>query len=155
MALADLPFPEINAALNATATVLLASGYVCIRKGNREAHRRLMIAALATSTVFLVSYLTSKGVAGRIETRYAGDGPAKWTYYVILATHVPLAASLLGLVPWAVMPALAARFDTHRRRARILFPIWIYVSVTGVLVYLFLRLSGSFDAAAIALPAGR
>jgi len=152
MALSDLPFPEINASLNFAATVLLATGYVFIRKGMTDAHRRTMALALIASAVFLLSYLTSKYVAHRLETKYVGDGAGKWVYYFILITHVPLATSLLFFVPWTVLPALKGRFDIHRRRARFTFPVWMYVSVTGVLVYAFLRASGSFDAGLSHLP---
>lgn len=152
MALSDLPFPEINASLNFCAAVLLATGYALIKSGRRDAHKKVMATALVVSTVFLASYLISKGVAGRMETKYAGDGFGKWVYYFILATHVPLAASLLYFVPWAVMPAIKGVYEVHKRRARILFPIWMYVSVTGVLVYAFLKYSGSFDAGQSNLP---
>ena len=152
MSLSEVPFPELNASLNFAATVLLATGYGFIRKGNIAAHRRTMVMALIVSTVFLTSYLTSKYVAHRLETKYVGDGAGKWVYYFILITHVPLAASLLFFVPWTVIPAIKGRFDVHRRRARITFPIWMYVSVTGVLVYAFLRFSGSFDAGQSHLP---
>jgi putative membrane protein len=153
MALSDLPFPEINASLNFCAAVLLATGYALIKSGRRDAHKKVMATALVVSTVFLASYLISKGVAGRVETKYAGDGFLKYVYYLILATHVPLAASLLYLVPWAVLPAIRGEYEVHRRRARLLFPVWMYVSVTGVLVYAFLKYSGSFAAGQSNLPA--
>lgn len=152
MALSDLPFPEINASLNFCAAVLLAIGYALIKSGRRDAHKKVMATALVVSAVFLASYLVSKGVAGRVETKYIGEGAGRWAYYFILITHIPLAASLLYLVPWAVMPAIRGVYEVHKRRARILFPIWMYVSVTGVLVYLFLEYSGSFAAGQSNLP---
>lgn len=153
MALSDLPFPEINASLNGVATVLLGTGYALIKSGRREAHKKVMATALVVSAVFLLSYLTSKYIVGRLETPYKGDGVGKVLYYVILITHVPLAASLLFFVPWTVTPAIKGLYEVHKRRARITFPIWLYVSVTGVLVYLFLRQSGSYDAPGSHLPA--
>lgn len=152
MSLKDVPFPEINASLNFAATLLLATGYAFIRKGRTEAHKKTMALALVASTLFLASYLFSKYVAGRLETKYIGDGFGKIAYLFILITHVPLATSLLFFVPWTVVPALKGRFDVHRRRAKITFPIWMYVSVTGVLVYVFLRVSGSFEAGLSHLP---
>lgn len=152
MALSDLPFPEINASLNAVATVLLGTGYALIKSGRREAHKKVMAAALVASTVFLLSYLTYHYLSGRAETRYVGDGFGKVAYLVILLTHIPLAISLVFLVPWTVIPAIKGLYEVHKRRARITFPIWMYVSVTGVLVYAFLRMSGSYDAGLSHLP---
>lgn len=146
MSLSEVPFPEINASLNFLATVLLAAGFTLVKRGKVEAHKKVMALALVASTVFLACYLVSKGVAGRVDTKYVGEGVGRYVYYFILITHVPLAMSLLYFVPWAVIPALKGRYEVHRRRAKVLFPIWMYVSVTGVLVYLFLRLSGSFEA---------
>ena len=152
MALSDLPFPEINASLNFLATVLLGTGYVLIKSGRRDAHKKVMATALVVSAVFLVSYLSYHYLSGRAETKYVGAGLGKVAYLFILITHIPLAISLVYLVPWTVIPATKGLYEVHKRRARITFPIWMYVSVTGVLVYAFLRASGSYDAGLSHLP---
>ncbi len=128
--------PAVNASLNGLSTILLISAYVQIRKGNREAHRALMLSACASSVLFLTSYLIYHNNAGM--TKFLGEGWSRTAYFFILATHVPLAALVLPLVIVTVTFALRGNFERHRRIARITFPIWLYVSVTGVLVYFFL-----------------
>jgi uncharacterized membrane protein YozB (DUF420 family) len=125
--------PALNACLNATAAVLLSCGYLLIRQGRREAHRRVMLAALACSALFLVSYLTYHAQVGSV--RFQGQGPIRTAYFAILISHTILAAVIVPLVVATVVPALRGRFERHRRLARITLPLWGYVSVTGVVIY--------------------
>jgi putative membrane protein len=129
-------FPAINAGLNATAAVLLAIGYAAIRRRQILRHRRLMLSALATSALFLVSYLYYHAHAGA--TRFAGEGWIRPLYFAILGTHTLLAVVILPLVAVTLYRALRSRFPEHRRIARITLPAWVYVSVTGVVVYVML-----------------
>lgn len=128
--------PAINAALNATCVVLLVLGRLAIARRDRAAHRKLMLGAFGTSTVFLISYLIRFATSG--SHRYPGDGWDKIFYLVILFSHMVLAAVLLPLVLRALMLALRGDFAKHLRVVRWAWPIWMYVSVTGVLVYLML-----------------
>jgi uncharacterized membrane protein YozB (DUF420 family) len=131
MSVRDLP--HLNAALNATATLLLVLGWRLIRARRAEAHRRAMLGALGCSALFLVSYLVYHFEAGSV--RFPGTGAARTAYLAILASHTVLAAALPVLVAVTVSRALARRFDRHRRIARVTLPVWLYVSVTGVVVY--------------------
>lgn len=128
--------PALNALLNATSAALLVAGYLNIRRGRREAHRRLMLAAFATSVVFLTSYLVLRYHAG--VTHFTGQGWIRPVYFAILLSHTLLAAGMLPLVLVTLGRALRGRFDLHARIARWTLPVWLYVSVTGVLVYLIL-----------------
>jgi putative membrane protein len=128
--------PTVNATLNALTTVLLVCGYVLIRMHKPNLHRRFMIAAFATSTVFLVCYLVYHAQVGSV--RYPGTGTIRTVYLTILFTHTVLAASVPVLAVVTLRRGLAARFDRHRKIARIALPIWLYVSVTGVVVYVML-----------------
>jgi putative membrane protein len=134
----DLRFlPALNASLNALAASLLVAGYVAIRRGAWRVHRSCMASAFAASCVFLVSYLVYHYVHG--DTRFEGVGVARAVYLAILASHVLLS---MGIVPLALVTlffATTERFDRHRRIARITLPVWLYVSVTGVVIYLMLR----------------
>jgi uncharacterized membrane protein YozB (DUF420 family) len=125
--------PHLNAALNAATALLLLIGYVLIRRRRISAHRRVMLAALATSTVFLASYLAYHAQVGSV--RFRGTGPIRTVYFAVLLSHTVLAAAIVPLVALTVVPALRARFDRHRRMARVTLPLWGYVSVTGVVVY--------------------
>ena len=131
MTVRDLP--ALNALLNATSAVLLFLGWRLIRRGRREAHRRVMLAAVGCSTVFLVSYLAYHAQVGSV--RFQGQGAIRIVYFTILISHTILAAAVVPLVLVTLVRALQARFDRHRRLARVTFPIWCYVSVTGVIVY--------------------
>lgn len=131
MGVADLP--AVNATLNATAAILLSIGYVLIRKGRIETHRKVMLAAFATSALFLVSYLVYHANVG--SKRFPGVGTIRTVYLTILLTHTVLAAAIVPLVLVTLSRALSARFDRHRAIARWTLPIWLYVSVTGVVVY--------------------
>ena len=134
LSLHDLPF--LNALLNSTSTVFLLFGYAFIRKKNRRAHKFCMITSVIVSGLFLLSYVIYHFNVGSV--KYAGEGAARTLYFFILLTHTPLALSLPVLVPITLLRALRERFDKHVKLARITFPIWLYVSVTGVLIYLML-----------------
>lgn len=134
--LAVHPLATVNAVLNALAAVLLVAGWVLIRRGRVKAHRGVMVAAFVVSTVFLVSYLTRYAIEGT--HRFAGPDAVRPIYLAILATHVPLAAAVPLLALRMFFLAWKGRFDSHRRLGRITLPIWLYVSVTGVLIYCML-----------------
>jgi uncharacterized membrane protein YozB (DUF420 family) len=126
----------LNACLNALSALLLLSGWRAIRAGDRERHRRRMLAAVACSALFLASYLTRFALTG--VHRFPGGGALRAFYLALLASHTVLAALCLPLVLVTLGLALRGRLDRHRRLARVTFPVWLYVSVTGVLVYLML-----------------
>jgi uncharacterized membrane protein YozB (DUF420 family) len=130
--------PAVNATLNAIAAVLLVTGFLLIRNGRRRAHRGVMIAAFVTSVLFLASYLTYHGMRGGVSTPFGGEGIVRPIYFAILVTHVVLAAVVPVLAIITLRRGLSERFDRHRRIARWTLPIWLYVSVTGVLVYFML-----------------
>lgn len=134
MSIQDLP--AVNASLNALAAVLLTAGYFFIRRGRQRAHERCMLAALATSTVFLACYLVYHYNVG--SRPYEGQGLLRRVYLTILATHVVLAASVVPLALVTASRGLRRRLDSHVRIARWTLPIWLYVSVTGVVIYLML-----------------
>ena len=125
--------PAINATLNATAAVLLVWGYVLIRRRSIAAHRKVMLAAFATSTVFLCCYLIYHYSVGSV--RFPHTGPVRTVYLSILATHTVLAAAVPPLAIVTLSRGLRQRFDKHRKIARWTLPVWLYVSVTGVVVY--------------------
>jgi putative membrane protein len=135
MTLAEL-LPTVNACLNTLSAVLLSLGYVSIRQGARDTHKRLMLAALGTSTVFLLTYLVRSALTGM--HHFPELGVVKTVYLVLLSTHMLCAMVVVPLVLLAVIAALQERFDRHRRIVRWAWPIWMYVSVTGVLVYAML-----------------
>jgi uncharacterized membrane protein YozB (DUF420 family) len=128
--------PMINAGLNSTSAVLLLMGYSFIRRGNRQAHRFCMVTAFGVSVVFLVSYLVHHALAGIIH--YQGQGWVRQLYFFILTTHTILAVAVPVLAILTLRRALKGDFEKHRKIARITFPIWLYVSVTGVIVYFML-----------------
>jgi len=128
--------PTLNAVLNSLSAVLLVSGYVAIRRGHRDVHMRCMLGALTASVLFLISYLTYH-YAHRM-TRYPHHDWRRPVYLAILGTHTVLAAVNVPLVIMTVTRAAKKRFDAHRRIARWTLPVWLYVSVTGVVVYLML-----------------
>ena len=129
-------FPAINASLNGTSAVLLAGGRVFIARGKVAAHRACMVAAVTTSSLFLVSYLYYHAHVGSVHFR--GTGWARQLYFSILTTHTILAATIVPLVIMTLSRGLRSRFDRHRAVARWTFPLWMYVSVTGVVIYLML-----------------
>ena len=128
--------PAINAVLNLTAFVLLLLGRVAIARGDEALHRKRMLAAFTTSAIFLVSYVIRFATTGT--HRYPGTGWDKYVYLVILMSHMVLAVVLVPLLLTALRRALAGRFDAHKRVVKYAWPIWVYVSATGVLVYLML-----------------
>lgn len=125
--------PALNAALNSLSALLLVTGYVLVRQRRLIAHRNVMIAALACSTLFLVSYLTYHAQVGSV--RFQGTGPARTFYFTILLTHTVLAAAVPFLAVVTVWLGWTKRYPRHVRIARWTLPIWLYVSVTGVVVY--------------------
>ena len=134
MQISDLP--ALNATLNGLASIFLITGYVLIRRGRVDLHKRCMLAALTTSAVFLVSYLVYHFNAG--SRPFPGQGLIRGVYLAILITHVFLAAAILPLALITAARGLKGQFDRHVRIARWTFPIWLYVSVTGVVIYLML-----------------
>jgi uncharacterized membrane protein YozB (DUF420 family) len=125
--------PAFNATMNAIATVLIGTGYVMIRTGRKDAHRRCMMAAAVVSALFLVGYVTFHALRGH--TPFGGTGAIRTAYLVMLVSHILLAFSIVYLVPRTFILALRGDFVRHRAWARFTFPIWFYVSITGVLVY--------------------
>lgn len=125
--------PTLNAALNTLSAVFLCAGYYFIRAKNRQAHRRCMLAACATSTLFLISYLVYHFQVGSV--KFQGQGWIRTLYFSILITHTILATAVVPLALITLVRALRERFDAHRRIARWTLPVWLYVSVTGVVVY--------------------
>lgn len=131
--------PTLNAALNATATVLITAGFVFIKQGKRDLHRAAMLTAGVVSALFLVGYVTHKVLMRGIHTPFGGEAPLlRAFYYTMLFSHIVLAISIAYLVPRTFLFALKGDYATHKKWAKFTFPIWYYVSVTGVLVYFFL-----------------
>jgi len=128
--------PALNATLNAISAVLLITGYVFIRRKNWRMHRASMIAALVMSALFLTSYLIYHAQVGSVP--FKGTGWIRTVYFVVLIPHIILAAGMVPPVLITVSRGLSARYDKHRKIARWTLPIWLYVSVTGVIVYLML-----------------
>ncbi len=135
-------FPHINAALNSTSAVLLIIGFVNIRSGRRETHRKAMLGAAVVSTIFLASYLTHHAIRtymfGLGPTKFTGEGIIRPIYFTILTSHTFLAAIVTPFVILTLYRGLKGQFDKHKRLARYVFPVWLYVSLTGVVVYLML-----------------
>lgn len=134
MSISDLP--ALNATLNATSAVLLLLGYRAVRRQEIERHRRLMVSAACVSAVFLVSYLVYHAHVGSV--KFTGTGPVRTLYFSILLTHTVLAAVIVPMVLRTLYLGLKRRDETHRRLARWTFPLWLYVSVTGVVIYAML-----------------
>jgi putative membrane protein len=132
--------PAVNAVLNGTAALLLVAGWWNIRRGRIDVHRRLMLGAFTTSVLFLVSYVTYHAQAG--SRPFGGSGWIRVVYFTILLTHIVLAAANLPMAIVTLARGLRRDDERHRRLARWTFPVWVYVSVTGVVIYLMLyRLS--------------
>ena len=129
-------FPALNATLNGTSALLIATGRMLIRRGNIVAHRAFMIAAVICSSAFLVSYLWYHAHVGSVH--FQGQGVVRPVYFAILISHTLLAAVVVPLVIVTLVRGLRARFDRHRAIARWTYPIWLYVSVTGVVIYVML-----------------
>jgi uncharacterized membrane protein YozB (DUF420 family) len=134
MSIADLP--AVNATLNGLSALFLLTGYIFIKRGNQAAHKRAMLAALGTSTVFLACYLIYHWNIG--SRPFPGQGTARLVYLTILLTHIVLAITILPLALVTTFRGLRSEFGRHVRIARWTFPIWLYVSVTGVVIYVML-----------------
>jgi uncharacterized membrane protein YozB (DUF420 family) len=128
--------PTVNAALNSLSAVFLFTGFLFIKSRNRSAHRVCMLAACASSTLFLISYLVYHFQVGSVP--FKGVGAVRVVYFVILISHTILAVTVVPLALITLIRALRERFDAHRKIARWTFPIWLYVSITGVIVYAML-----------------
>ena len=128
--------PPIYATINGLTAVILVAGVIAIKNGNRLLHERLMTGAISLSVLFLVMYVAYHMTAD--STKFGGEGAIKYFYYFILLTHILLSIGIIPLVLITYVRALAGRFDRHRRIARIAFPLWLYVAVTGVIVYLMI-----------------
>jgi putative membrane protein len=128
--------PAVNASLNALSGILLLIGYVLIRQRRIETHRKVMIAAFVTSSIFLICYVVYHAQVGSV--RFTRQGFVRPLYFTILITHVTLAAAVVPLALVTLSRGLKARYAKHRAIARWTFPIWLYVSITGVLVYVLL-----------------
>ncbi len=129
--------PAVNAALNATTTVFLLRGWFAIRSGNRALHAFCQKTAFVFSSLFLVCYIVYHSVHG--DSRFLGQGLIRPVYFFILISHIILSIAALPMILATFFFAITARFDTHRKLARITFPIWLYVSITGVLIFAILK----------------
>jgi len=136
MTVSDLP--GLNACLNGLATVFLVLGFAAIKQNRKTVHTYLMAAAFVTSCVFLISYVAHKVMVRGVHTPFLGEGFWRPVYYVMLFTHIILAIAVPPMAIVTMRHALGGRYEAHRRLAKWTFPIWLYVSVTGVLVYFFL-----------------
>jgi putative membrane protein len=125
--------PTLNAVLNTSSAVLLATGWVLIRRRQRDGHRLAMLGAFAASAAFLTSYLVYHSQVGSV--RFTGQGPVRTVYFAVLLSHTLLAAAIVPLVLFTLSRALRGRFDAHRAVARWTLPLWMWVSVSGVVVY--------------------
>ncbi len=130
--------PALNACLNAVATVLMTFGFIFIKRGDRDTHRKMMLSAGGVSALFLVGYVAHKILVKGVHTPFGGEGFIRSVYYTMLISHILLAMSIAYLVPRTFWLAIQGDYERHRKWAKWTFPIWYYVSVTGVLVYLFL-----------------
>ena len=127
---------DVDATLNAIATVLIVAGLIAIKRGNESLHKKMMLSATAVSALFLVSYLTYHYTVGSV--KYAGTGTIRTVYFVLLISHIILAAVQVPLILLTLRAAFRGDRAKHRRLARITAPIWLYVSVTGVIIYAML-----------------
>lgn len=134
MSVSDLP--ALNATLNGLSFILLVLGVTFIKQRRREAHKRTMLAALGSSTLFLISYVIYH--LNVLSKPFPGQGPIRYVYYTILITHVILAIVIVPLVITTTLRGLRSDFTRHRAIAKVTFPLWMYVSVTGVVIYVML-----------------
>lgn len=134
----DLTFmPAINACFNGLSAILLVSGVIAIKSGNMAVHKRLMVSAFASSTLFLIGYVIYHYVHG--DTKFQGQGAIRTVYFAILISHILLSTAVVPMALASFYFAFRERFVTHARIARVLFPIWLYVSITGVVIFFMLR----------------
>ena len=136
MSVSDLP--ALNASLNFIATLLLLGGFFCIKTDRKIAHRNCMAGAFAVSTIFLATYVLHKILVHGVHTPFGGTGAWRTFYYGMLTSHIILAIAIVPLILITINHAVRARHERHRAWARWTFPLWLYVSVTGVLVYFML-----------------
>ena len=129
-------FATINAVINSLVSVLLVAGLVAIKRGNQLLHRNIMFSAMALSVLFLVSYIAHHLLSG--DTKFGGEGTIRYVYFFILITHIFLAAVILPFILFTAYRGLTGEWPAHRKIAKITWPIWLYVSVTGVVVYLMI-----------------
>lgn len=129
-------FARVNAVINFMVSILLITGYILVRNKKYMAHKNVMLTSIVLSTLFLVSYIAHHLLAP--ETHFGGMGPIRYFYFFILITHICLAAIILPFILFTSYQSLSGDFKKHKKIARITFPIWLYVSVTGVLVYLLI-----------------
>ncbi len=134
MSLSVQDLPALNASLNACATLMLLSGFVAVKSERIELHKRFMALALIFSAAFLSSYLVYHYNTAAV-TRFGGEGISRLIYYVILFTHIPLAALMVPFILAAVVAAIRGRIEAHRKLVKWVWPVWMYVSVTGVIIY--------------------
>jgi putative membrane protein len=134
LSVSDLPL--LNAFLNTASTVLLLVGHQFIRRGNRAHHKKMMLGAFTTSILFLISYIVYHVARGA--QHFGGDGLIRPIYFLILGTHTILAAALVPMVLTTLFRALKGEYEKHRKIAEWTYPVWLYVSVTGVIIYLML-----------------
>ena len=134
----DFSLPALNATLNGAAAISLTAGYFFIKTGHPKAHRNMMVTALILSAVFLFFYLLDKYLKGGVHTEFGREGTWKIIYYVMLITHVFLSVVMLPMIFRTLYLAIKGRYEDHRKWARVTYPVWYYVSVTGVLIYFFL-----------------
>ena len=130
--------PTLNACLNGTATILLTAGFMCIKTRREKAHRACMLSAFSVSVIFLFFYILHKWLVQGVHTPFGGDGAWRTIYYSMLLTHIALAIIIVPLILKTLSLAIRGNRDLHKAWARWTFPIWYYVSVTGVLIYCFL-----------------
>ena len=135
MSINDLP--AVNATLNGISAVLLVIGYILIRRRRIHQHRRVMIAAFATSTLFLICYVIYHANVG--SKPFTGEGAVRTVYFFVLITHVVLAAAVVPMILLSFFTSLSGRLAVHRRLSRYTLPVWLYVSITGVLVFVMLK----------------
>lgn len=133
-------FPTLNASLNALAGIWLFFGFLAIKAGNRKKHMYCMVFALISSALFLISYITYHALKHGVVTRYEGEGILRILYFTILLTHTPLATIIVPFSIVAVIHAIKGDFEKHVKITKWLYPTWIYVSITGVLIYVMLYL---------------
>lgn len=129
-------FALVNAIINSTVSITLVAAFVAVRRKQYIIHRNLMFVAILLSALFLVSYIAHHLLAG--ETKFGGDGAIRYVYYFVLLTHILLAAVILPFILFTAYRALTGDFEKHKKLSRYTFPLWLYVSVSGVLVYLLI-----------------
>ena len=129
-------FALINAVINSLVSILLVAALIAVKNRNYDRHKNLMYVAIILSVVFLVSYIAHHLLAG--DTKYGGEGAIRYIYYFILITHIFLAAIILPFILFTAYRSLTGEYEKHKKLAKYTWPLWLYVSVTGVLVYLFI-----------------